>query len=344
MKIIRKRLVSLILAILLAIPMTFLCDMDVLATDVISEEEKMSDGYASANKEYSCSDSFKVANNNTLVKVAISTTYEVKGSVSIAYKEAEDNPYLLKFETKSGNVFDAEGEGKPLIYCVKTIVLDKGEYTINIQFDQTTSYNLYMVRCAGISEKKLEVVEGFTSQFEVTDSIAAKIEWRSNNKIIADVDENGVVTGKYPGTTDIVLTGRTEGGAELFSYTCKIKVISNVFKASKLTVSDIKDTGNDIGADVYNMYYNKKGHLVMKLAIANASKKLVKRITNVKFKARDNAGKVIGIYKIKSMDIKVPSGKSKTFTIKIKKKDLKIKKANLVGGSMTGSQFTAVTV
>ncbi len=94
-----------------------------------------------------------------------------------------------------------------------------------------------------INKKKYTLVKGSTLKLKLNGT-SKKVKWSSNNKKIATVNSNGIVTAKKRGTCTI--TGKVNGK----KYTCKI------------TVKDAKSsaTKNVTSATVYITKTGKKYH------------------------------------------------------------------------------------
>ncbi len=199
-----------------------------------------------------------------------------------------------------------------------------GDYQIRITFDSSVNYALYIEvpkANPAISAKSVTITKGFTYKLSVKDA-GGKVTWSSNKKSVASVDSKGKVTAKKKGTA--VITAKTAGGAKL---TCKVKVKDNIYSGMNITLSDVK-YGHS-GLAVSKMSYDKKGNLLVKMKFVNNIGYKVVNIKNVNVALKDVKGKVIGKVKIKKKKMTVPYGGSKTFTVKIKKSALKVKKSDL---------------
>lgn len=168
----------------------------------------------------------------------------------------------------------------------------------------------------------ITLTAGFTQTVSVNNAGGA-VTWSSSNNSVATVNNNGNITGKKAGSATI--TARTAGG---YTMTCQVKVVKNVFKRSKAKISNAR-----VGEAVFsfhNISYDKKGNLIIKARLLNNTGLRILSLRKVKFKIKDNNGKVIGTYSAKNIKkVNLNTGKIKAYTFKIKKSKLKNKKANL---------------
>ena len=199
-----------------------------------------------------------------------------------------------------------------------------GDYQLKVKFGSATNYAVYIdipKATPKISAKSVTITKGFAYKLSVKDA-GGKVTWSSNKKSVASVDSKGKVTAKKKGTA--VITAKTAGGAKL---TCKVKVKDNIYSGMNITLSDVK-YGHS-GLAISKMSYDKKGNLLVKMKFVNNIGYKVVNIKNVNVALKDVKGKVIGKVKIKKKKMTVPYGGSKTFTVKIKKSALKVKKSDL---------------
>lgn len=198
-------------------------------------------------------------------------------------------------------------------------------YKAVISFGSSTYYDLEVLCDAGekanISNTKLTVTEGFSHKLSVTNA-TGKVNWSTSNKKVATVSSSGLVKAKKNGSATITAT--LSDGTKL---TCKVSVKKNVYSKSKLPVSSV--TYGKTGVDVYKISYDKKGNLIMKANILNNSYHTDTKIKNLKITVRTLTGKTVAVYSVKNKKINIKAGGKKGFTFTVKKKNLKIKKADL---------------
>lgn len=181
---------------------------------------------------------------------------------------------------------------------------------------------------AQLNQEKASITVGFSKKLEVS---GGKVKsWKSSNTKIATVAKNGKVTAKRVGKckiTAILTTGE--------KLTCTVNVRKNVYTDSKITTADV--SYGDSSANIYNMSYDSKGNLVMKVRYVNKIGYTVKKLQGMKIKVTNENGKVIGVYS-GSKNMTVASGSTKDFTVTIKKAKLKIKsKQDLANSSVSFS-------
>lgn len=205
------------------------------------------------------------------------------------------------------------------------IVLSPGDYTATLILQTASEYD-YAIQWeatqSSISSTSLTLTNGFSQKLKITNAKDSTVTWNSSNKKIATVDKNGKVTAKADKGTCLITA--TVGNQELI---CKVKVKKNSYSDHKVTPSDYKK--GQAGTNVYSAVYDSKGNLVLKLCFANNSKKTCVSLQDIKIVARTDTKKEIAVYTLKYMKLQVPAGATKTFTVTIPKKDVKIAKANL---------------
>lgn len=205
--------------------------------------------------------------------------------------------------------------------------LAAGNYSVVLTSTVGNYIYLFVGRdTAAISQQKAEVTVGFNTKLDVTGGTVKA--WKSSNKGIATVDKKGKVTGKKAGRCKITAVLTT--GEKL---TCTVTVKKNVYSTRKLTTSDVY-YGNS-AANVYNMSYDKKGNLVVRVRFVNNIGYKVVKLNKMKIVVKNSAGKVIGVYS-GSQKLSVAHGGAKDFKVTIKKSKLKIKKVqDLVNAEAT---------
>ncbi len=82
-----------------------------------------------------------------------------------------------------------------------------------------------------ISKASTSIERGETIKLTATTSNNSQVTWKSSKKSIADIDENGIITGIKPGETTI--TAYADGSSE----TCKIKVKAPTISLSQSTIT-----------------------------------------------------------------------------------------------------------
>ena len=212
--------------------------------------------------------------------------------------------------------------------------LKPGDYSIGITFNDANIYSVAVQQenvTPTISQKSATITQGFTQKLSVSGGSVKS--WSSKNKSIATVDKNGKVTAKKTGSTTITATLNT--GKKL---TCKVKVVANKYKNTKLTTSNC--AYGDAYLSAYSAEYDKSGNLVIKAQCVNKTGYKISRFENIKITVKDAKGKTIGIYKQSKKNVSQANGSSQSYTFTIKKSALKQKHADLRNAqriSMDGS-------
>lgn len=221
------------------------------------------------------------------------------------------------------------------------MVLNPGDYTATLIL-QTPSEYTYAIQWEApqqsISKTSLSLTNGFSHQLKITNAKNSTIKWESSNKKIATVDKNGKVTARADkGSCKIAATVGNQ------TLVCKVKVKKNAYSTDKVVPSDYEK--GKAGTNVYAATYDSKGNLVVKLCFANNSKKNCVSLQDIKIIAKTDTKKEIAVYTLKSLKLNVPAGSTKTFSVTIPKKDVKIAKAYLRKAtiSVTGGKWISNT-
>lgn len=339
MSLFMKRALALMSAVALVAAGLNIPTKDALAEDtenaLIETDEKPTEyslhGYVNENKEFTSDEYFHIEDDNTVVKMTISSTAEDAGGVlKFTFKSATEDEAVsndIAFSTKKMEETAEDGTVKTYGACTMYRKLVAGDYKVSISFDKTTTFDLVLTNCVSIISNQAEVVEGFSAKSNFVKSDYANIELKSADEKVATIDSNGKIVGVKAGTAGVTITGKDEDGNVLFSIPgqCKIKVKKNTYKSYKLTIEKAKKIDGAVALNVYTLNYDKKGNLVIKFTIANKYKKAIKRVNNVKIKVVNEKGKTVGVYS-GTLDLTVKSGATKNINDTIKKKDLKIKK------------------
>ena len=263
----------------------------------------------------------------------IYTSVEASGTLSISPQGSSSDPIQEQFKTTQLS----DGSNVYLTYYPLYDIT----YTFSISFDQATNYEIYIDQGgASISKGEIRVTKGYTSKLTVSDA-KGTIKWYSSKKSVATVSSKGVVTGKKKGTCVIYAEGTDTDGMP-FALACDVYVRNNELTGAKMTVSDV--VYGSAKTNVYSVKFDSKGNLVIKTQIVNNSGHTYTSLKNIKITIKDSKGKVVGKYKKSSMKKTLSSGSMKNLTFKIKKKNLKKKKADIAGGTASFSATGYYTV
>ena len=208
-----------------------------------------------------------------------------------------------------------------------------GDYSVSLTFGTDVAWYAVGVAIdspeAKISQEKATITVGFTKKLSVSNGTVKS--WTSSKTSVATVGKTtGKVTAKKTGTATITAT--LTDGTKL---KCKVTVKANKYTASALTVSDVYP--GDSAMSAYNVAYDSKGNLVIKTKYVNRIGRKVVQLKNIKITVKDANGKTVGTYTASKKSVSVPNGSVKTYTFTIAKSKLKIKKAELRGGTVTTS-------
>ena len=192
----------------------------VTVSDKITDDDKPeSDDTGDAEDENQNSESIKVNKINVENKTLYLTRYETE---RIAYSVSPDNASDTKVLFKSSNTSVVTVDDDGYVYAKKkgnatvTLESDDGGAKATVKVYVSDDYededydsslrNIYITYEDEIVKNKFEVMETETLQLGIKSSPSSaskKVSWRSSNKRVATVDNNGKVTGVKKGTCTI---------------------------------------------------------------------------------------------------------------------------------------------
>lgn len=207
-----------------------------------------------------------------------------------------------------------------------------GTYNLAITTNIDTNYYLLIAQessPATISNSNISVTAGFTHTLSVANT-TGKVTWKSSNTKIATVNSKGVVTGKTNGSCTVTAT--TADGQAL---KCKVKVVKNVYKDTKVTNSGA-DAGS-VTAYVYKASLDASGNLVCKVRVINNTSNTVYQLNKTTVTVRNSNDKKVFSYTVGTKSITVGGYQYKDCTITVPKS--KVKKCDYVRSdiSLSGS-------
>lgn len=248
---------------------------------------------------------------------------DIDSTVYVEVQAAYSDSITVSIFNEAGVLVDQKAmtvvpmNGSQDSYGFVEFALAAGNYSVVLTSTVGNYIRLWVGReTAAISQQKATVTVGFSTKLDVSGGTVKS--WKTSNKKIATVDKKGKVTGKKTGKCKITAVLTT--GEKL---TCTVTVKKNVYSERKITTSDVY-YGNS-GARVYNMSYDKKGNLVVKVRLVNNIGYKVVKLDKMKIVVKNSAGKVIGVYS-GAKKLSVAHGGVKDFSVTIKKSKLKIKK------------------
>ena len=219
----------------------------------------------------------------------------------------DDDGTWKEWDTDGNLIYQSNPGGK--------VVIDKRMKNITVD-DGDGKDSQVLVEATGKVRHVFMVTEGFTSKKKlrcVGDGAVLNVKWSSSNPSIASVSEIGTVTGKKAGKTTLTATVVSSGQ--------QVKVPVKVVKNKCYGTRDCR--GTDVSGSIS---YDKKGNLVCKFKIKNATKKKLKygrKDNKLSFTISD--GKHKNKSTSKRFGFTLKRGKSKTVTVTIKKSKLKAK-------------------
>lgn len=227
---------------------------------------------------------------------------------------------LTEDSWKSAESIGIEG----YIYSLKMTDPVAANWKVILNFNADTEYALSVSQekeTAVLSQNSITLTKGFSQKLSVSGAIG-DIIWASSNNNIATVDSSGKVKAKKTGSAKITAT--TADGQVL---TCVVSVQKNEYNEKRRYASSVEAGNSQV--QVYNMFYDSKGNLVLKTSLLNNRGYRATKIKKLTIKINDASGKAIGTLKVKNKKISLNSGSSKDIKFIIKKSDLKNKKADL---------------
>lgn len=241
----------------------------------------------------------------------------VKTQNILTLKLVDDGGTVLETKsfTREDGVFDSQTQ--EYLYNWQVLLKENTQYNLKFKFEDSTNYRLQVYRPkVQLNATEMTVTEGFTENIEVLYGDVAK--WISSNSKIAKV-KAGKVTGVKVGSATV--TAVMLDGTEV---SCDVVVKKNVMSRPINATESNKFT-----SQVYNISYDSKGNLVLKVRITNTTSNNIVNGRASKIVIKTASGKEIGNYVIKAHGVKVKANSHKDYTYKISKAKLKIKKADL---------------
>jgi len=246
----------------------------------------------------------------------------VSGTMSV-FQNGENDAVALNSDAETWGEYDSSIGGYG--YTTTFMPYKPADCSIVLNFNTDTTYSLVVIQekpAASMDKPSLTLTEGFTDKLKAN-GVSGRLTWASSNNKVATVNSAGKVTAKKTGSAKITAT--SEDGSVA---TCAVVVKKNEYSETKQSALAVPYGGNTLSVQVYKMLY-KGGNLVLKINILNNTGTTSTGMKKASIVVRDGNGKKVGTCKIKAKKFTLHSGSSKTFTYTIKKKDLKIKKADL---------------
>lgn len=287
------------------------------------QEAKAADDYVSLFNETMSATAGTATGGSFNVSVAgrITIGVFVQEQCAFAYQLTNSAGQTVTSGTVTSTDTDWNVSAGSIMYMIAANV-SPGSHSLALTFAQNQDILLigllYPGTTPSLDSTSITVTKGFKDKVSVINANGATITYTSSNPKIASVDAKGNVTGKKKGTATI--TVKTSTG---YTRTCKVTVKDNVYSVPKLSLSRVN---YGVTSDIYNVSYDKKGNLVIKMRILNKFGRTAKQLKNFKITIKNESGKTIGVYSAKKKTINLRTGKAKAFTFKIKKSKLKIKK------------------
>lgn len=200
------------------------------------------------------------------------------------------------------------------------INLASGKYILEVTFDIGVNFDLAMNQLSPnptLNKKSTTITKGFSETIKVNGGIIQSCS--SSNKKVATVTNKGKITAKKNGKATIKV--KLTNGSTL---SCKVKVVSNQYRAKKIDVDSTIFNTCDMKA--YNAKFDSKGNLVIKFVIVNNSYGKITNIPKFKITVKNSKKKTTVSYNKSSYNVTIPSYKDKTCTITIPKSCFKTSK------------------
>ncbi len=260
--------------------------------------------------------SFTVKNANELI-FDICTTVPVDFTVNLTEDGSAIKPYTVLSTDVDWKLYNGAYWNLFKLSNVKKGAL----YSLSLTFTENVNFNMYAY------QEKVKAYMNYTSAtvtkgFKTTLSVIGNTEmlsWSSSNSSVAAVAQSGIVTGKKAGTATI--TAKSVSGQ---TYTCVVSVKNNAYTHTRMNLSEA--SYGQAYISITKVSYDKKGNVVIKATYLNNCGHKIVRLKNVKIKVKTKDGKLIGTFNLKSKKTSIGQYATKSFTYKIKKSKLKLKK------------------
>lgn len=203
------------------------------------------------------------------------------------------------------------------------INLAAGNYILETTFDIGVNFDLSMNQLSPnptLNKKTTTITKGFSETLRVNGGVIRSCS--SSNKKIATVNNKGKITAKKNGKATIkvnLTNGKT--------LNCKVNVVSNKYKAKKITVNSTIYNTCDMKA--YSAKFDSKGNLVVKFMIVNNSYGKITNVPKFKITVKNSKKKTTVSYSKHSYNVTVPSYNKKSCTVIIPKSCFKTNKKNI---------------
>lgn len=288
---------------------------------VIPEQARAEDGYVSILHKVSTARANSPINYNfslsrkSDINFVISTNERT--GVTISVKEPEHGTPISSISLAVTNPDWKYLRDRGIYQNTVKSNLEGGEYILELRFENDVNFDMSMNQKsleATLNKKSTTITAGFTDTLKVN---GGKIKSCSSaNKSIATVNNSGKITAKKNGSTTVKV--KLTNGKTL---SCKVTVVSNRFKAKKISVDSAEyDT---CSMKAYDASFDKKGNLVVKFVIVNNSYGKIKNIPKFKITVKDSKGKVIATYSKNPYNQTIDGYNSKSCSVTIPKTSLK---------------------
>ena len=200
------------------------------------------------------------------------------------------------------------------------VKLNPGKYILELRFDIDVNFDMSMNQLspvAKLNKTSTTITKGFTDTLKVDGGIIKTCS--SSNKKVATVNNKGKITAKKNGKAKINV--KLTNGKTL---KCNVKVVSNRYKAKKITISSTIYNTYDMKA--YDAQFDSKGNIVVKFKIVNNSYGQITDVPKFKINVKNSKNKVIATYSKNSYKVSVKGYGEKACTVTIPKSALKVKK------------------
>lgn len=200
------------------------------------------------------------------------------------------------------------------------INLEAGKYILETTFDIGVNFDLSMNLISPnptLNKKTTTITKGFSGTLQVNGGSIRSCS--SSNKKVATVNNKGKITAKKNGKATIkvnLASGKT--------LKCNVKVVSNRYKAKKITVNNT--IYNTCNMKAYDAKFDSKGNLVVKFMVVNNSYGKITNIPKFKITVKNSKKKTTVSYSKNSYGVSVKSYKGKSCTVTIPKSCFKVKK------------------
>lgn len=268
---------------------------------------------------------YKFFKNYSSIKVVASGTYLKKTSITIYVGEKK----TLALANNNGGTTFTSSKKKVVSVSSKGVIkgLKKGTSIITARNGNVVSKCKVIVKNRSLNHKKVTITEGFSLRLKLSGT--GKVKWSSSNKSIATVSSKGLVKAKQPGK--VTITAKSKGK----KYTCKVTVARNEKSFSYDTSPYSSYLQNTAYYELTKVYKNGSNY-VADFTITNNTAYTITSLYSMDIYMYAG-GKLFLMKNVRNMDMTIPGGSKKSFSVEFSGSEVRQKKVDLRNTSITSN-------